>query len=55
VITYKNGNTNKLDDMLSSPPATNNVKLGTLMHMKPFTYDAYNKSSIKDEDFKEFF
>jgi hypothetical protein len=51
VIKYKNGSTNKLEYMLSRPPTSNITSLGTLMHMEPFTHDAY----IDDEDFKEVF
>ena len=40
-IKYKKGNTNKLVDMLSKPPTPNITTLGTLMHMDPFTLDAY--------------
>jgi hypothetical protein len=51
VIKYKKGSINKLVDMLSSPPTSNITALGTLMHMHPFTHDAYTE----DEDFKEVF
>lgn len=37
----KKGNTNKLDNMLSRLPTSKFTSLGTLMHMEPFTYDAY--------------
>jgi hypothetical protein len=51
VIKYKKGNTNMLAYMLSRPPTSNIIALGNLMHMEPFTYDAY----IEDDDFKEVF
>jgi len=41
--------------MLSRPPTSNIVDLGTLMHMEPFTHDAYREAYIEDEDFKEVF
>jgi hypothetical protein len=37
----KKRNTNNLEDMLSRPPTSNIISLGTLMHMDPFTHDAY--------------
>jgi hypothetical protein len=46
VIKYKKENKIKLEDMLSRPPTTNITTLGTLMHMDPFTYDAYVKAYI---------
>jgi hypothetical protein len=55
VIKYKKGNTNKLADMLSRPPTSNITTLGTLMHMDPFTHDAYKEAYTEDEDFKEVF
>jgi hypothetical protein len=55
VIKYKKGSTNKLADMLSQPPTSNITTLGTLMHMDPFTHDAYKEAYIEDEDFKEVF
>jgi len=53
VIKYKKGNANKLVDMLSRPPTSKNITLGTLMHMEPFTHDAYIEAYLEDEDFKE--
>jgi hypothetical protein len=41
--------------MLSRPPTSNITALGTLMHMDPFTHDAYIEAYTKDEDFKEVF
>jgi hypothetical protein len=41
--------------MVSRPPTSNIIALGTLMHMDPFTHDAYKESYIEDEDFKEAF
>jgi hypothetical protein len=55
VIKYKKGSTNKLVDMLSRPPTSNITTLGTLMHMEPFTHDAYKEAYSEDEDFKEVF
>ena len=55
VIKYKKGSTNKLEDMLSQPPTSNITALGTLMHMEPFTHDAYKEAYTKDEEFKELF
>jgi hypothetical protein len=55
VIKYKKGNTNRLEDMLSRPPTSKIISLGTLMHMDPFTHDAYREAYIEDEDFKEVF
>jgi hypothetical protein len=55
VIKYKKGSTNKLADMLSRPPTSKITALGTLMHMDPFTHDAYKEAYTEDEDFKEVF
>ena len=55
IIKYKKGSTNKLADMLSWPPTSNITTLGTLMHMEPFSHDAYKEEYIEDEDFKEVF
>jgi hypothetical protein len=41
--------------MLSRPPTPKIIALGTLMHMEPFTHDAYKEEYIEDEDFKEVF
>jgi hypothetical protein len=41
--------------MLSRPPTSNITTLGTLMHMEPFTHDAYKEAYMKDEYFKEAF
>jgi len=41
--------------MLSMPPTPNITTLGALMHMDPFTYDAYKEEYTKDDDFKEVF
>jgi len=41
VIECKKESTNKLTDMLSRPPTSKITTLGTLMHVDPFTYDAY--------------
>ena len=53
VIKYKKGNTNKLIDMLSRPPTSKITAFGTLMHMEPFTHDAYRDPYSEDEEFKE--
>ena len=53
MIKYKKGSTNKLPDILSRPPTSNIIDLATLMHMDPFTHDAYREAYSKDEDFKE--
>lgn len=53
MIKYKKGSTNKLVDMLSRPPTSKIIALGTLVHMEPFTHDAYREACSKDEDFKE--
>jgi hypothetical protein len=39
--------------MLSSPPTFKITYLGTLMHMDPFTHDAYKESYMEEENFKE--
>jgi hypothetical protein len=41
--------------MLSMPPTSNIIALGTLMHMEHFTHDAYKEAYTKDEYFKEVF
>jgi hypothetical protein len=53
VIKYKKGNTNKLADMLSRPPTSNIISLETLMHLEPFTHDAYIETYLEDEDYEE--
>ena len=53
VIKYKKVSTNKLVDMLSRPPTSNITTFGTLMHMEPFTHDAYIEAYSEDEDFNE--
>jgi hypothetical protein len=55
VIKYKKGSTQNLVDMLSRPPTSKITALGTLMHMDPFTHDAYKETYIEHEDFKEVF
>jgi hypothetical protein len=55
VIKYKKGSKNKLADILSKPPTSKITTLGNLMHMDPFTNDAYKEAYIEDEDFKEVF
>jgi hypothetical protein len=55
VIKYNKGITNTLADMFSRPPTSNITNLGTLMHMDPFTYDAYKETYGEDEYFKEMF
>lgn len=46
VIKYKKGSTNKFDDILSRPPTSKIISLGTMMHMNPFTPDAYREAYI---------
>ena len=41
--------------MLSRPPISKIIALGTLMHMEHFTHDAYKDEYTKDEEFKEVF
>lgn len=53
MIKYKKGNISKLDDILLRPPKSKISNLGTLMHMDPFSYDAYRETYSKDEDLKE--
>jgi hypothetical protein len=55
IINYKKGITNKLEDMILRPPTTNIIALGTLMHMEPFTHDAYREAYTKYEEFKKLF
>jgi hypothetical protein len=55
VIKHKKGSTNKLENMLLCPRTSNIRALGTLMHMDPFTHDAYKEVYTKDEEFKEVF
>jgi hypothetical protein len=38
---FKKVSTKNLADMLSQPPRSKITTLGTLMHMEPFTHDAY--------------
>ena len=53
MIKYNKGSTNNLADMISRPPKSNIIALGTLMHMEPFTHDVYKEAYSEDEDFKE--
>jgi hypothetical protein len=55
VLNYYKGNTNRLEDMLSMFPTFKITYLGSLMHMDPFTHDAYKEECTEDEDFKEAF
>jgi len=41
--------------MLSRPPTSKIITFRTLMHMNPFTHDAYKNAYTKDEEFKEVF
>jgi hypothetical protein len=52
VIKYKKGTTNKLVDFLSKPPTPKITALGAIMHMEPFTHEAYKEEYVEDEDFK---
>jgi len=38
--------------MLSSPPTSKITTSGTLMHIEPFTHDAYKEAYSEDEEFK---
>jgi hypothetical protein len=49
------GSKKKLEYMLTRTPTSNITFLGNLMHMDPFTHDAYKEAYIEDEDFKEVF
>ena len=53
VIKYKKDIIDELTEMLSRPPTSKVTILGTLVHMEPFTHDAYRKACSEDEDFKE--
>jgi hypothetical protein len=55
VIKYNKGSKNNLTDMLSHPPTSKITTLGTMMHMEPFTHDAYKEAYIEDENFKDMF
>jgi hypothetical protein len=55
VIKYKKGKTNKSAYILSRTPTSKITALGTLMHVDPFTHDAYREVYIEDEDFKKVF
>jgi hypothetical protein len=55
VIKYRKGVTNKLVDMLPRSPTSNIIAFRNLVHMEPFTHDAYKEAYTKDEDFKEVF
>jgi hypothetical protein len=52
VIKYKKGSINKFEDMFSRPPTSKITTLGTLIHMDPFTHDAYKEVYTEYEDFK---
>ena len=52
-INYKKGSVKNLVDMLSWPSTSNITTLATMMHMDPFTHDAYKEEYIEYEDFKE--
>ena len=55
IIKSKKENTKKLEYMFSRPFTTNITNLCTLMHMDPFTHDAYKELYIEYEGFKEVF
>ena len=55
VFKYKKGNTNKLADMLSRLSTLNITAFGNLMHIDPFTHDAYREAYSKDKDLKELY
>jgi hypothetical protein len=52
VIKYNKDTTNKLVYFLSSPPTSKIISFKTIMHMEPFTQEAYKEKYPKDEDFK---
>jgi hypothetical protein len=39
--------------LLSTPLTSKITAMGTIMHMDPFTHDAYKEACIEDEEFKE--
>ena len=41
--------------MVSRPPTTKIINLGTVIHMEHFTHDTYKDEYIEDEEFKEVF
>jgi len=47
------GMNNKLAYMISRPCISKITIFGTLMHMEPFTHDAYREAYSEDEDVKE--
>jgi len=53
VIKYKKGNVNKLPNMISRPPTSKITSWRNLVHMDPFTHDAYKEAYTKVEDFKQ--
>lgn len=55
MMKYKKESISKLFDILSRPPILKIVTLGTLMHMDPFTQDAYGDAYLEGEDLKEVF
>ena len=55
IIKYEQGSTNKMEDMLLRPPRYKTKAMGTLMHINPFTHDAYKEACIEYQDFKEVF
>lgn len=55
MIKYNKGSTNKLVGMLSRIPTSKIKSLENLMHMDPFTNDAYKEAYSEYEDFKELY
>lgn len=55
MIGYKKGRKNKLDDLLLVPPTSKITTFGTLMHVEPFTCDAFKEAYSEDDNFREVF
>jgi hypothetical protein len=49
VIKYKKGTSNKVDDMISTPP----IDASIILKNKPLSHDSYVEQYAIDEDFKE--
>ena len=47
MVKNNNGNTNKLDDMLSRTPTLMITSFGSPTHMEPFTHDAHKEACIE--------
>jgi hypothetical protein len=46
VIEYKKGSTHNLEDIISWKPTSKITSFGALMHIDPFTHDAYIQRGI---------